>query len=381
MLNRGQLVQSPVDGETSTGSPVPALPSGPAALRRLRSWAALRRRSLIGWSVLAVVFAACTATIGLPTSEDTVLIWLAAALFVASIDNLRTWRVGVLRDWLPLYVVLLAYSLLRGYASHVLWGPFIRPQLALDRIIGFGSVPTVVLQRWLLNPNHLHWWDYAVWAVYTSHFFVSYVIAAVLWKRNHRRFRRFINLFVVLTFVGYVGYLLYPAMPPWMASEAGHAAALTPGSVNPPYLSVPTGYDGPTTRIIPLVWQHLGVKSAAALFTRGSEFANNVAAMPSLHAAYPMLILLFFWPRAHRLVRVLLVSYVLAMAFTLVYTGEHFVTDELAGWACAIAVYFAGSRLLDWRLARRRGRRQAAAPGGDDILLVSGETTTPQLAP
>lgn len=380
MLNRGQLVQSPVDGETSAGSPVPALPSGPAALRRLRSWAAPRRRSLIGWSVLAVVFAGCTATIGLPTSEDTVLIWLAAALFVASIDNLRTWRVGVLRDWLPLYVVLLAYSLLRGYASHVLWGPFVRPQLALDRIIGFGSVPTVVLQRWLLNPNQLHWWDYAVWAVYTSHFFVSYVIAAVLWKRNHQRFRRFINLFVVLTFVGYVGYLLYPAMPPWMASEAGHAP-VTPGSVNPPYLSVPTGYDGPTTRIIPLVWQHLGVKSAAALFTRGSEFANNVAAMPSLHAAYPMLILLFFWPRARWLVRVLLVSYVLAMAFTLVYAGEHFVTDELAGWACAIAVYFAGSRLLDWRLARRRRRRQAAAPGRDDILLDSGEMATPQLAP
>ncbi len=103
------------------------------------------------------------------------------------------------------------------------------------------------------------------------------------------------------------------------------------------------------------------------MFTHGSEFANNVAAMPSLHAAYPMLILLFFWSRARRTVRALLVGYVLAMAFTLVYTGEHFVTDELAGWACAIAVYFAGSRLLD-RRAQRRGSGHGG-PGGDGALL------------
>jgi len=353
-----------------------------AVARRLRSWAA-RRRVLIGWSVLAAVFIVCTALIGVPLSEDTVLIWLAAALFVASLDDLKNWRTGVLRDWLPLYVALLVYSLLRGYASHVLWGPLVRPQIAFDRFIGFGTVPTVQLQQWLFNPSQLHWWDYATWAVYNSHFFTSYVIAAVLWKRNRERFRRFITLFVSLTFVGYLGYLFYPAMPPWMASQAGLivptlgrvAPYVTLRVVSPAYLAVSTGYGGATTRIIPLVWQHVGLKAAAALFTNGSEFANNVAAMPSLHAAYPMLLLLFFWPRARWPVRALLVGYVLAMAFTLVYTGEHFVVDEFAGWACAIAVYFLGSRLLDRRRARQRlgsGRRKR---GGAGDLPGDGETT------
>ena len=332
------------------GEPPPA--TAPRSLARLRTWAA-RRRTLIGWSLLAVIFVVSVAIIGVPLSEDTVLLWLAAALFVASLDNLKDWRTGVLRDWLPLYVVLLAYSLLRGYASHVLWGPFIRPQLAIDRFIGLGTLPTVALQQWLFDPSHLHWWDYLAWLVYMSHFFASYVIAAVLWKRNHDRFRRFIDLFVALTFVGYLGYLLYPAMPPWMASLAGHATVQALGGPVPAYLKAATGYQAATTRIIPLVWEHVGLKAAAALFTRGSDFANNVAAMPSLHAAYPMLILLFFWSRARWQVRALLVSYVLAMAFTLVYTGEHFVTDEIAGWACAISVYFIGTRLLDRRLARR----------------------------
>jgi hypothetical protein len=346
---------------------------------RLRSWAS-RRRTLIGWYSLAVLFIVCTVMIGVPLSEDTVLIWLAAALFVASLDDLKNWRTGVVRDWLPLYVVLCLYSLLRGYASNVLWGPFVAPQIAFDRLIGFGTIPTVQLQQWLFNPSYLHWWDYATWAVYNSHFFTSYVIAAVLWKRNHERFRRYIALLVALTFIGYIGYVFYPAMPPWMASEAGqlvpalgHTAPFTTLPLSPSYLAYSADYLGATTRIVPLVWQHVGLKAAAALFTKGSDFDNNVAAMPSLHAAYPMLIALFFWRRARWQVRVLLVGYVLAMAFSLVYTGEHFVTDEFAGWACAIAVYFVGSRLLDRRVRRWHDSEHAASESAGD-LPGDGET-------
>jgi hypothetical protein len=71
-----------------------------------------------------------------------------------------------------------------------------------------------------------------------------------------------------------------------------------------------------------------------------------------------MLLLLFFWKRAHRPLRALLVTYVLAMAFTLVYTGEHFVADEVLGWSYAIFVYFAGSHVLNRRAARREAKRQ-----------------------
>jgi membrane-associated phospholipid phosphatase len=339
----GEHLTRPVSGSPDTGpgllEPLPSetqspTPS-PGPLRvRARDWLAAHRRSVIGWLVLAVAFVAVAVLRGIPISEDTTLIWLAAALFVASLDDLRSWRRGVLRDWLPLYIVLALYSLLRGYASHVPWGPFLTPQLAIDRFIGGGQVLTYRLQHEFFRPRHLHIWDYAAWAVYTSHFFVSYVTAAVLWKRNHARFRRFISLFVGLTLVGYAGYVLYPAVPPWLASRhhrIGHAI-----------------------RIVPVVWNHLGIHEAAALFENGNAFSNSIAAMPSLHAAYTMLLLLFFWPRARGWVRGLLVGYVLAMAASLVYLGEHFVTDELAGYACAAVVYFWGSRLLDRRAARRR---------------------------
>jgi hypothetical protein len=320
----------------------------------LGGWAAQRRRSVIGWAVLVVAFVVCVVVIGLPLSEDTVLLWLTAALFVASLGDLGRWRRGVIRDWLPLYAVLGIYALLRGYASHVLWGPFVAPQVAFDRFIGGGVVPTVTLQRWLFNPHDIRPWDYLAWLTYTSHFFTSFIVAGVLWKRDHARFRRFVPIFVGLTLIGYLTYLLYPALPPWLASRTGH---------------IP-----PITRIIPVVWNHVGIHAAAALFTGGNKFDNNIAAMPSLHAAYPMLLLLFFWKRARRPLRLLLITYVLAMAFTLVYTGEHFVIDEFVGWSYAAVAYFVGSHLLDRWAAWRSGR--PVSPGSIRTAIATEATSS-----
>jgi len=324
-----------------------ATPTGGPVTNRLKGllWSTPRRRLLVGWAVFAIAFVLYTLILGLPYSEDEILLWLTAALFVASLSDLGQWRRGLVRDWLPLYVVLAVYALLRGYASHVLWGPFSRPQVAFDSFIGGGQPPTVTLQRWLFRANDLRPWDYVAWLTYMSHFFTSFIVAGVLWKRDHARFTRFVALFVGLTFLGYITYVLYPALPPWLASQTGH---------------IP-----PITRIIPVVWDHVGIHGAGALFTGNNQFDNNIAAMPSLHAAYPMLLLLFFWKRARPAVRAILVAYVLAMAFTLVYTGEHFVLDEVVGWSYAIITFVVGGRLFDrwaaWRKAKREEKESAAA--------------------
>ena len=331
--------------------PPPASPKGPAARgseaprTRWQRLAGPNPRKRIGFTALIVLSAVYVYIDGVPYSSDVILLWITAFLFVSCLDDSGRWRRGIVRDWLPLYLVLVLYDLLRGYASHPLWGPFIRPQAWFDAHLFGGVAPTVQLQRWLYDPHHLHVWDYVAWATYTSHFFTSFVIAGVLWKRDYPRFRRFVPLFVGLTLLGYLTYVLYPAMPPWMASQTGHLA--------------------PTVRIIPLVWDHVGLHLAAALFTGGNRFDNNIAAMPSLHAAYPMLICLFFWGRAKPWLRVLLATYVLAMAFAVVYGAEHFVIDIFLGWSYAAATFFFGSKLLD-RWEDRQARRRAAstdAPG------------------
>ena len=86
------------------------------------------------------------------------------------------------------------------------------------------------------------------------------------------------------------------------------------------------------------MWAHVGLLDGAHVLSATGHFANPVAAVPSLHAAYPMLLLLFFWRSANRW-RWLLVAYTLAMALTLIYTGEHYVIDIVLGWIYAVGVF------------------------------------------
>jgi membrane-associated phospholipid phosphatase len=296
------------------------------------------RRTVIGWVLYLAVLALYISQYGIPFTEDTLLVWITGAVFVSCLGDLTRFRHGFLRDWLPLYVVLGLYALMRGYADHLLFAAHITPQLRFDEWISAGVAPTVRLQRWLFDPNHLRVWDYVAWATYLSHFFMSFVIAGVLWVRNHRAFRRFMAMYVTLMLSGFLTYVLYPAMPPWLASQDGYMQA--------------------SKRVVPVVWSSLGVHWAAALFESGSKFNNDVAAVPSLHAACPMLICLFFFPRVHRTwLKVLLVVYVPAMALALVYTGEHYVFDIVIGWLYAIVVYF----VVGWVLDRLDARRQARA--------------------
>jgi membrane-associated phospholipid phosphatase len=62
-------------------------------------------------------------------------------------------------------------------------------------------------------------------------------------------------------------------------------------------------------------------------------------------------------------VRALLAAYVLAMAFALVYGGEHFVADIVAGWALAALAFAAVAiaRAAPWPRLVRVGRGHADA--------------------
>jgi len=76
--------------------------------------------------------------------------------------------------------------------------------------------------------------------------------------------------------------------------------------------------------------------------------------MPSLHAGQTLLISLFFFVRLRTRLRWLLWLYPLAMAFALVYSGEHYVVDIVAGWIYCGVVFVAVERAVDAVRARRR---------------------------
>ncbi|WP_354643648.1 phosphatase PAP2 family protein [Kitasatospora camelliae] len=313
--------------------PPPARPAGASALARGTSlWRYLRYGA---WPLYLALLGWWTWEYGVPYTDDLVLCWLIGALLAAAVHSGDSWHAGllVLRDWLPVAAVLWTYALLRGYAAHTPWPPRLQPQLAIDTVLGAGETWTVRLQHALYTPGRPRVYDYAAVAVYMTHFFAVFVLLAVLWRRDRRRFRRLLAGYLVLTYAAFATYVLYPAVPPWLAAEEGNMPEVT--------------------RVVTDVLVHSGLPRAASVFENGSRFANDVAAMPSLHAAYPMLITLFLWPTAGRRTRPLLVAYPVAMAVVLVYGGEHFVVDIALGWLYAAAAYLGVERLLARRAARR----------------------------
>jgi membrane-associated phospholipid phosphatase len=302
--------------------------------------AKLSRRQTAAPLIYLAASAAFVVLVGVPYQRDLLAIWLLLGLLCFSMSDLRGFGRGVVLEWLPFIAILIVYDSLRGSAAHT-FGVHYLPQLRVDEALFGGTAPTVTLQHWLWH-GHVVWYDVPVWAVYLTHFFATPLVAAVLWKLDRPRFRWFAVLVAALSFAGLITYALYPAAPPWMASQAGLMA--------------------PITRIIPAVWPYLGLHSAGSLVEHGYQYANNVAAVPSLHAAFSLLIAITLWPRKHKWLRPIVALYPLAMAFSLVYAGEHYFSDILLGWIYTVATVLAARAVARWWAARRAQRIPAARP-------------------
>jgi hypothetical protein len=304
-------------------------------------------------AVFVVFSAVVVVVLGIPYQRDVIAAWILLGLLCFSLSDLRGYARGVVLEWLPFILILIAYDSLRGTAGRI-FGVHYLPQLQFDRALFGGTAPTVTLQRWLWH-GHAVWYDVIVWGVYMSHFFATPILAAILWKIDRQRFRKLAVAVVAISFAGLITYTLYPAAPPWMASQA-HLMA-------------------PITRIIPVVWRSLDLHSAGSLIESGYQYANNVAAVPSLHAALSLLIAITLWPTERKWLRPLVAAYPLMMAFSVVYTGEHYVADVLLGWAYTIIIVLSARAI-----ARRHAHRRVATAGHPVVAPVFRDEPVPQSA-
>lgn len=313
---------------------------------------AARRRRAVAFGTWAVLFTIAWVVIGLPTDPLYAFAWLWAAIIALRIH--QPWRehLGFARDWAPIALLLVGYNFSRGLAYHDGTVPHVTELIDADRwLFGWatgGVTPTEWLQARLYDPDGIHWWDVLVSWVYFSHFVVALAAAFVLWMRDRPRWASFIRRFFFLSAAGLVTYFLYPAAPPWWAADHGLVEQ--------------------AARISTRGWHAIGLSGAGNLLNLGQLASNPVAAMPSLHTAFALFVVVFFARSVARRWWPLLFAYPLAMTFTLVYAGEHWVIDVLVGWA------YVGLTFLAVGLAERWwARRQAVRARGDRAgSLVEG---------
>jgi membrane-associated phospholipid phosphatase len=331
---RSEIVQV----EEKSGKPLDPTPRQSRLKGFLQEWS--------GFAAYIAVLSVWITSKGVPLTRGAVALWLMAGMLAFSLRDLRRWVTSVALEWFPFIAFLFAYDTARSFA-HRLFATNVRLPLEGDRLLFGGVDPTVWLQRHLWHgANSVRWYDYACWGVYMTFFFATLAVAAGLWIFAYHRFRRYVAMVGLLSLMGLITYVLFPAAPPWYASEHG----LLP----------------PIQRLTGVVWSHSFV-SISQVVDHGQGLSNPVAAMPSLHAAFTLLVALFLWRSARWWWRIPLALYPLAMGFTLMYFGEHYAVDVLAGWVYAILAY----RAVEWFCARKAERSSSAtAPSAAPARLV-----------
>jgi hypothetical protein len=156
---------------------------------------------------------------------------------------------------------------------------------------------------------------------YATFILWSVVGAIILYRRDRPAMQRFAWGWLLLNVVGFATYHLLPAAPPWYFHAHGcHVDLTTPATEGP---------------VLARVDAMLGVPFFHGMYGRASSVFG---ALPSLHCAYPLLLVIEGWRSFGRPLRVFAVGYWLAMVFSAVYLDHHWVLDAVLGAAYAVAV-------------------------------------------
>jgi len=271
---------------------------------------------------------------GVPISWQLVLPWALLLLLLVS-PTLSLRRMG--RDWLPLVAALAAYQLSRGLADELGQEVEYAFPIEVEQAL-LGSTSTELLQDELINPRDTAPWEALTAIVYVSHFILPIAAGVLLYLRARPLFARYRALLTATFAIGVAGYVLVPMAPPWLAAREGLI--------------------GTVDRVTARGWGELGLPFVRDAIDLGARYTNSVAAMPSLHAAFSVLYLLVLWRTAGSVLRGVLVAYPLAMAFTLMLGGEHYLVDILAGWLVAAG---AMGLVLAWERRPKGVERSAPA--------------------
>jgi membrane-associated phospholipid phosphatase len=273
---------------------------------------------VVAMAVFWVALLAWVRSFGIPNDTLSVFAWLWLGTVAWSVEAPPSHHLHFLRDWWPILVGLVIYFYSRGLADEFGRGAHFQMPITVDRWLGGGTLPTDSLQHALCgNPcdpdSDPRWYDLVLTTVYATHFVTGLSIAAVLWVRSRSEWMRWMRRFVVISFAALVVYIAYPMAPPWLASRQGY---------------LPHGLHRITSR----GWADIGLRRVNVIL---DGVGNPVAAMPSLHAGIALMVAAYAVQRLRSPYRWLLLVYPMLMALALVYFGEHYVIDILAGWLLA----------------------------------------------
>lgn len=269
----------------------------------------------LAWTVVAAGVAAPIARRRMRLPKAAVLATAAAAPVALCVATPRTRARDVGACALQMWAYLAAYEMPHDDPEALERRVRIDYPVDVDRVIGLGTPPTLRLQRWLSEPGKPRTFEKVLVWTHWAWFMVPHATTAYVLIRHRERFGRTAALTYAVFDLGAVVYWVLPTAPPWYAATKGRLGDHRTPQVRRMMIEYGEQF-----------WKHRWGPLYSVLG------GNPLAAMPSLHFATSV-------NAAHLLQEVGPVegalgwTYALTLGLALVYLGEHYVVDLLAGLA------------------------------------------------
>ncbi len=199
-----------------------------------------------------------------------------------------------------------------------------RYPIIADRVIGAGQLPNVRLQRALARLPRVGLIDRFLTWTHWLWFFEPYLALALILVLRNERFPTAARQMAAVFDIGCAVYFAVPTAPPWWSAENGVT-------------------EEPVRRIMVEVGEETWGTAWPKMYD--ALGGNPWAAMPSLHFATSLLAALSL-AEAGKVEGTLGWTYAGTLGFALVYLGEHYVTDLIAG-AALVALVRRGEPLAE----------------------------------
>ncbi len=188
----------------------------------------------------------------------------------------------------------------------------------------------------LLTPNeffaiyHNKFLDLLSGLFYINWVPIPLAFGVYLFLKDKFLFTRFALVFFLVNIFGFIIYYIYPAAPPWYVDFYG--------------FDLHIGVLGNSARLARFD-EIIGIPIFANIYNKN---ANVLAAMPSLHATYPLIVLFYVIKKGLGwMINGLFVLFMLGIWFAAVYTNHHYIIDLLVGIFLTLVVLFLFEKFSD----------------------------------
>ena len=282
-------------------------------------------KNILGNSLVVLLYLLWMSIVGDLKSDHFLLVAIWLTVFYAS-EKTRRFVLGF-----SVFIIFwILYDSMRIVPNYKVSSPHIAEPYNLEKLLfgikHLGKILTPNEYFLVVNNSVL---DFLSGFFYLNWMPVPIGFGIYLYLTNKKLFLEYSLAFLLVNIIGFVIYYLYPAAPPWYIQKYGFELRV----------GVPGNRAG--------LWRFdelVGVPVFKSIYNKN---ANVLAAMPSLHAAYPVIVFYYAYKKGvSRLAMFFFLIFLLGIWFSAVYSSHHYVIDVLAGISVAIFTLIVFEKIL-----------------------------------